>query len=296
MMNMFIEPLEYDEPVFRPPAEAYSLIFQVTLGCSWNRCAFCEMYTSKQFKVRDETAVLNEIKQMGKIYSGVRKIFLADGNAMVLSTPKLLTILKAVREAFGSHVRVSAYALPRDVLSKTPEELEELKAAGLQLLYVGIETGDDEILELVDKNETAETTVNGLLKAQNAGMNLSVMIVNGLAGKKYSQQHAVNSANVINRIQPRFFSTLVLTTPFGEDHYRKRFKGEYQPMTGDDLLQEMEWLIGHTQLERTIFRSNHVSNFLALKGNLGRDKEKFLREIRDCRSMDHDFPMRSFEL
>lgn len=270
----------YEVPLFRPPGEANSVILQVTLGCSWNGCSFCEMYQSKQFRVKDERQVLEEIMEMGKIFQGVRKVFLADGNAMVLSTGRLLKILAAIEKSFGPRIRVSSYALPRDVLAKTGTELIELRTAGLELIYVGIESGDDEVLEMVNKHETAASTVEGLLKAGEAGITSSVMIVNGLAGKKYSRQHAIHSAEVVNRIQPRFFSTLVLTLPYGLDHYRARFRGEYIPMQDHDLDQELAWLIEHTDLKRTIFRSDHMSNHIELKGVLGQDKEKLLNQVR----------------
>lgn len=272
--------IDYDEPLYRPPAEAYSLIFQVTLGCSWNKCAFCEMYTSKHFTLRKEEEVLEEIQRSAASYPGVRKIFLADGNAMVLSTQRLLRILNAIKKAFPGVGRVSSYALPGDILSKTPGELTALREAGLQLIYVGIESGDDEVLRMADKGETADSTVEGLQKAREAGIDSSVMIVNGLAGLKYSEQHAVNSAKILDLIQPRFFSTLVLMLPFGTGAYGEKFGGTYIHMDAPDLLKELELLIKNTRLERTIFRSNHVSNFLPLKGVLSRDKEKLLGTIR----------------
>ncbi len=272
--------IAYDEPLFRPPAEAYSLIFQVTLGCSWNKCAFCEMYTSKQFTPRKEEEILHEIQQSAASYPGVRKIFLADGNAMVLSTQRLLRILNAIKKAFPHVGRVSSYALPGDILSKTPGELTALREAGLQLIYVGIESGDDEVLRMVKKGETANSTVEGLKKAREAGIDSSVMIVNGLAGLEYSEQHAVNSAKILDQIQPRFFSTLVLMLPFGIDAYKERFDGTYIHMDAPNLMKELELLIKNTKLERTIFRSNHISNFLPLKGTLSRDKEKLLETIR----------------
>lgn len=275
--------IAYDEPLFRPPAEAYSLIFQVTLGCSWNKCAFCDMYTSKHFTIRKEKEVLNEIQYTATRYPNIRKIFLADGNAMVLPTQRLLKILETIKKFFPRVGRISTYALPKDILSKTPGELTALRETGLQLIYVGIESGDDDVLRMVHKNETANSTVEGLQKARKAGIDSSVMIVNGLAGLEYHEQHAVNSAKILNQIQPRFFSTLVLMLPFGIETYKKKFDGTYTHMNAPALIKELEILIEHTHLERTIFRSNHVSNFLPLKGTLSRDKEKLLETIRMCR-------------
>lgn len=272
--------INYDEPLFRPPSEAYSLIFQVTLGCSWNKCAFCKMYSTKQFRVRKEDEVIAEIRDAGKHYQDIRKIFLADGNAMALSTGKLKRILEAIKQHFPNVSRVSSYALPRDIMAKTPDELKQLYDAGLQLLYVGIESGDDEVLRMINKCETFNSTVDGLLKAQEAGMKLSVMIVNGLAGKKYTQQHAENSALILNKIQPFYFSVLALMLPQGVQEYKQKFMGEYIPMNEKELLKELEILLQNTQLERTIFRSDHVSNFLVLKGTLSRDRNKFIQQIQ----------------
>lgn len=277
-MNFF--PIEYDEPLFRPPAEANSLIFQITLGCSWNKCVFCEMYTSKRFSVRKDDDVIREIRDAALVYPGVRKFFLADGNAMVLSSAKLLKIFGVIKSSFPKAHRISAYALPKDIASKSVDELVALKEAGLGLLYVGIETGDDELLRLVNKGETFESTAKGLLLAKQAGIKLSVMILNGLGGMEYSRRHAINSATILNIVQPEFASTLVLSFPFGEDHFRQRFAGDYVPMSLLELIKEMEIFIDHTELNSTIFRSNHASNYLVLKGTLSKDKQRLLNEIR----------------
>lgn len=276
---MFGLPFDYNEPLFRPPSEAYSLIFQVTLGCSWNKCAFCEMYSSKKFKTRKFEDVKSEIENTAKEYNDIRKVFLADGNAMVLSPAKLMEILTELNRNFPKLNRVSAYALPNDISSKTKEELIELKNAGLKLLYVGIESGDDEVLKMITKGETYNSTLDGLLKAREAGIKLSVMILNGLGGKKYSEQHAINSAKLVNEIKPEFLSTLVLSYPYGEDHFINKFNGDFIKMTKMDLIKEMKTLIEKTELENTVFRSDHASNYLVLKGNLSRDKKEMLNRI-----------------
>jgi radical SAM superfamily enzyme YgiQ (UPF0313 family) len=274
-------PIQYNEPLFRPPAEANSLIFQVTLGCSWNKCAFCEMYTSKQFQVKKEADIVEEIKAAASFYPDVRRIFLADGNAMVLSTNKLKKILTAINETFPKIARISAYALPKDISTKSKDDLVELKNLGLKLIYVGIESGDDDVLKLVNKGETYNSTIEGLLKAKQAGIKNSIMILNGLGGKKYSRQHAINSARILNEIQPEYASTLVLSFPFGIERFKQRFDGEYIPMSVMDLIKEVEIFINHTQLNGTIYRSNHASNYLVLKATLSRDKQKLLQQIRE---------------
>jgi len=278
-------PISYQEPLFRPPSEAYSLIFQPTIGCSWNRCAFCEMYTTKKFSIRDIGEVKEEIRSMGAYQEQVRKVFLADGNAMTLSAGYLLELLEELNSTFPRLIRVSIYALPKDLLDKTDEELILLREAGLKLIYVGIESGDDEVLQMVNKGETHKSSIEGLLKAKKAGIKSSVMILNGLGGKKYSRQHAENSALVVNATQPEFLSTLVLSYPHGMEHFKKKFKGEFDPCEIPDLLLELKTLISNTTLDYTTFRSDHASNYLILKGTLGREKDRMLKEIDGA--LDH---------
>ncbi len=276
----YYAPLHYDEPLFRPPSEADSLILQITHGCSWNKCAFCEMYASKQFNIKAEDVILQEIKAVAKLPFDYRKVFLADGNPLVLSTSKLLTVLNAIKSNLPRIRRVTTYALPSNILSKSIEELKELKEAGLTMLYVGIESGDDEVLKLINKSENYTSTVEGLLKAKEAGLKLSVIILNGVGGKKYSEQHAINSAKILNEIQPEFASSLILSFPHGENHYKSKFKDDYNSMNTLELLQEMEIFIEHTQLQSTIYRSNHASNYIDLSGVLSKDKQRFLEQLR----------------
>jgi len=271
--------ITYDEPLFRPPSEAYSLILQVSLGCAWNKCAFCEMYSSKKFRLRPEEEVFAEIESLSSHANSIRKVFLADGNAMVLSFDKLSRLLDKLNETFPKLNRVSAYALPRDIESKSDEELQILAAKGLKLLYVGIESGDDELLEVINKGENFESTSKALQKPRNAGIKLSVMILNGLGGQNYSEQHAINSAKLVNEIQPEFLSTLVLSYPYGETHFKQKFKGEFIPLNTIELIAEMKVFIETLELENTVFRSDHASNYLILKGNLNRDKQELMSRI-----------------
>lgn len=272
-------PLTYDEPLFRPPSEAHSLIIQLTLGCSWNRCAFCEMYTSKQFKARKADEVAAEIISLKPYASHIRKVFLGDGNAFVLSSQRLLAVLAELRQVFPKLRRVSAYALPRDIASKTEEELQQLQEAGLNFLYIGIESGDDELLQAVNKNESFSSTSAALQKARKAGFKLSVMVLNGLGGKQFSRQHALNSARVVNEIQPEYLSTLVLSYPYGENHFKQRFQGPFDSLNTIELIAEMGYFIQHLELENTIFRSDHASNYLILKGVLHKDKDVLMDRI-----------------
>lgn len=276
---MYHYPINYDEPLFRPPSEAYSLIIQVTLGCSYNNCAFCEMYTSKQFKARKEEDVFKDIEAFLPYKDQVRKVFLADGDPMVLSTERLLRILHKLKTIFPKLQRISTYATPTNIIRKSAQELHELKNAGLDLLYVGIESGDDEVLNAIQKGETFSSIVLGLNKAKQAEINSSVMIINGIGGKLFTKQHAINSAKVLNETQPKYASTLVLTTYKGLEHFKSRFLGNFQQLFLPELFDEMKIFMNHLELNETIFRSDHASNHLVLKGVLGKDKEQFLKQI-----------------
>lgn len=272
-------PIKYNEPLFRPPSEADSLILQITNGCAWNKCSFCEMYSTKKFSIKKEEDVFKEIDAISEYIPNIRKVFLADGNPMVLSADKLKRILDKIHTTLPKVRRATTYALPRDIIAKTPEELKILKESGLSMIYVGIESGDDEVLKLMNKGENYNSTVEGLLKAKAAGIKLSVIILEGVGGLKYSEQHAINSAKILNAIQPEFASVLVLSFPFGIEHYKQKFTEEYIPMKISDLLNEMKNFISHINLENTIFRSNHASNYLVLNGILNRDKQIFLDKI-----------------
>ena len=275
-------PIRYVEPVFRPPSEAQSLILPVTEGCSWNKCTFCEMYTAPQkaFRARDEDEVLGSIMQCGEQFGmEIRRVFLADGDALVLPTRRLLRILKKLREHFPQLRRVSSYCLPRNLRKKSVDELKELADAGLKMAYVGAESGDDEVLARVNKGETFESTLSALDKLGQAGITRSVMVLNGLGGQLLSEQHALNSARLMNAAQPEYLSTLVVSFPTGEARFRAGF-ADYQPLSQDQLFREIEQLLQALELRDTVFRSDHASNYLVLKGTLGADKARMLAQVR----------------
>jgi len=281
---MPVDPIRYVAPVYRPPSESESLILPVTDGCSWNRCTFCEMYSApqKRFRPRSEEEVLESIRRCGEKFGNeVKRVFLADGDALTLSTRRLLTVLEAIRRELPSARRVSSYCLPRNLRNKSPAELRELAALGLSLVYVGAESGDDEVLARVNKGETFATALEALEKFGEAGIKRSVMILNGLGGQALSQQHAVNSAALINAAQPEYLATLVVSFPKGEERLRANFPG-WEPLSVLCLMQEMEVFMSALELKRTVFRSDHASNWLILKGTLGADKPRLLQELRSA--------------
>ncbi|MAL99303.1 MAG: radical SAM protein [Alteromonadaceae bacterium] len=277
-MNEF--PISYVEPVFRPPSEAHSLILPVTNGCSWNKCTFCEMYTApqKKFRARDEGEVLEEIRRCGERMI-VQRVFLADGDAMILPTRRLLAILEAIREHMPSVERVTSYCLPRNLKRKSVEELKQLREAGLAMLYVGAESGDDQVLQRVNKGETFESTRDALLKAGEAGLKRSVMVLNGLGGKTLTEQHALNSAALANATQPEFLSTLVVSFPQGMSRFKTNYP-DFEPLDQPGLFRETELFLQKLELEDTVFRSDHASNYLVLKGTLGADKDRLLSQVQ----------------
>ncbi len=275
-------PIRYIEPVYRPPSEADSLILPVTDGCSWNHCTFCEMYTApqKKFRARDEAETLETIRVCGERFGDdVRRIFLADGDALVLPTRRLLAVLQAIRTHLPAVHRISSYCLPRNLRKKSVDELKELADAGLKLVYVGAESGDDTVLERVSKGETFATTCDALQKLGAAGITRSVMILNGLGGRALWPQHAKNSARLANATQPEYLATLVVSFPQGEERLRAGFPG-WEPLTQHELFLEMECFLSHLELVRTVFRSDHASNWLVLKGTLGADKARLLDQVR----------------
>lgn len=285
-------PLNYIEPVFRPPSEAHSLILQVTNGCSYNQCTFCDMYTApqKKFRPKSETDILADIKAVAHL--AVRKVFLADGDAMVLSTRRLTGILQAIREHMPHVERVSAYCLPGNIKNKSVAELASLRELGLGMVYVGCESGDDAVLGYVSKGETFESSKAALLKLKQAGIAASVMILNGLGGRKFSQQHAINSARLMNATQPDFLSTLVVSFPLGEDRVQTGFAGQFEPLSQMELFHEIQTLIQHLELDNTVFRSDHASNYLVLKGTLGADKARMLETIDTAINQPGRIPLR----
>jgi radical SAM superfamily enzyme YgiQ (UPF0313 family) len=274
--------LPYIEPVFRPPSEAYSLILQVTNGCSWNRCTFCEMYTQpqKRFRFKRQEDIEKELAAVAASGAPVKRVFFADGDAMTLSARRLKLIMQAINRYLPDVQRVSSYCLPRNLKHKTVEELAELNDMGLSLFYVGCESGDDLVLERVSKGESFDSSLAALRKIKKAGAKSSVMILNGMGGKKYSQQHAVNSARLMNAAQPEYLATLVVSFPAGVERYQQGFNGEFEPLDQAGLFREMYWLLDTLELEKTIFRSDHASNYLVLKGVLGKDKPRLLATVK----------------
>ena len=273
--------MEYDFPLFRPPSEARSLIFQVTLGCSWNRCRFCASYRTKEFRVRPFEEVERDIVEMSGCYPNARKIFLADGDPMAAPTGYLLKVLDLLNRRFPSLERISTYAGPTNLMAKTPEELGMLKERKLDLLYLGIETGNDELLKRVAKGATAGQIVEGGRKALQAGLRISAFIILGLGGVEGSRAHAKDSARVVNDIGPQFLATLTLIPLPDGRAYEERIMGRgFRLIDPAQSLQELRWFVEDLDLAACKFGTEHASNYLPITGmTLPGDKDEILRRI-----------------
>lgn len=276
----------YDTPVFRPPSEAQSFILRVTRGCAHNKCTYCNMYRGVPFQILKDEEISRQIAQAA--YYGknkVRRVFLADGDALVLPTAKLLKILQALREQFPKLQRVSSYAAPKDILRKSEEELRQLKEAGLQLLYYGMETGDDATLKAVNKGVNAEEAIAAGRRVTASGMKLSMMVILGIAGVEGSARHALATAEAINIIKPNMVSALCLMLYRGSELLDQYEAGKFNPLSPAGLMQELHLMMEHINLpedHHCLFRSNHVSNYIPLAATLPKEKDRLLKDIDLC--------------
>ncbi len=273
--------LNYDYPLYRPPSEAQSLIFQVTVGCSFNECSFCDMYRSKEYSERSWDEVKLEIDMMAKQLPDTARIFLADGDALNLSTDYMTKIVKYLYEKFPNLERVSCYAMPMNVLKKTPEELKQMFDAGLKMFYLGIESGSDIVLKKVTKGALGQTIIKSVKKAKEAGYTMSCMIILGLGGKKYSKEHIKGTAEVINASTPHYLGALTLYLENGiKNEFLTKYNGEFVALSDDEALNELEELINQIDVkDEIIFRTNHGSNAYTIKGTFPQDKDAMLEKI-----------------
>lgn len=273
--------MEYDLPLFRPPSEARSLIFQVALGCSWNRCAFCVSYKTKRYRVRPFEEVERDVVEMSRLYPDTRRIFLADGDPMEAPVEYLVRILDLMNRRFPSLERISAYAGPANLMAKTCTDLEAFRERRLDILYLGIETGNDDLLKKVRKGATAEQIVTGCRKAIEAGLRMSTMIILGLGGVEGSLAHAKDSARVVNAIDPHFLATLTLMVgPTPRVYEEQIMGGGFRLVDRKQSLQELRWFVEDLDLTSCKFGTEHASNYLPIHGmSLPGDKDRILRLI-----------------
>lgn len=269
--------------MFRPPSEAYSFILRVTIGCSHNACTYCNMYRSVKFRTRPLEEILAQIEAAKPYALQIRRIFLADGNALVLATDKLLQILAVLQQTFPRLQRVSCYAGPKDMLNKSPAELTALREAGLKLVYYGLESGDEGVLTDVNKGVTAAEAVAAGQRIVESGIKLSVMVIAGLGGKAGSERHAYNTAQAVNAIRPHMLSALTLMLYRGSQLLEQFECGRFEPLPPAAIMGELYQLISAIELpaaSHCLFRSNHSSNHIALAATLPKDKDRLLADIK----------------
>lgn len=269
----------YEGNIFRPPSEAYSFILQVTVGCSHNSCTFCSSFKAKKYRMKDLEEIQSDITWAKQTYGQVGRVFLADGDALSADTDFLLEILAMLRVAFPNLERVGAYAGPWSLQDKTLEELQALRQAGLTILYLGLESGNPEVLgSIVKKTATPEDMVEAANKARSAGFILSVTIILGIGGVRLTQEHARDTAKVLNSMQPQYVGALTLLLDDDAPLKRKVKSGEFQLLTQVQILEELAVLVGNLELNDCVFRSNHASNYLVLKGTFPQDKQSMLSQ------------------
>ncbi|OPJ59740.1 radical SAM protein [Clostridium chromiireducens] len=270
----------YDYPLYRPPSESNSLIIQATLGCSHNKCSFCSMYKSKKFSIKSLEEIKNDMNHFRKIYEHVEKIFLADGDALIIPTKDLKEILMYAGKLFPECSRITLYGSPKSILLKTHQELEELKALGLSMIYMGVESGSDEVLKDINKGASSEELLNAAVMVKNANILLSVTVIAGIGGRKNSKIHAVKTGELISNMAPDYLGVLSLMAEEETDLYNKIVKKEFQLLSDKEMLIEIKLLIEHINIEETIvFRCNHASNYVSLRGDLPCDKEAMINQI-----------------
>ena len=269
--------IRYEGKLYRPPSEGESLILQATIGCSYNRCTFCAMYREKRFRVRPLEELEREIDWVGaNADEPVRKVFLADGDALIAKSSFLLSLLERLRAAFPELSRVSCYASPQALAVRSVDEMRALREAGLSLYYLGIESGQDAVLAKLEKGVDSAEMIRVAGKATAAGVKLSTMILLGAGGRALSEVHARESARVVNAVQPRFVSTLVMTPVEGTPLFEQAERGEVDELSPLELARELRSFLEGLELQGSIFRSNHASNYLALAGTLPKDKARLL--------------------
>jgi len=273
--------LNYAEPVYRPPSEAKSLIFQVTLGCSFNQCSFCDMYRNKEYSEKTWDEVKAEIDLMAKQIPDTSRIFLADGDAINISTDYMVQIVEYLYNSFPKLERVSCYTMPMNLLKKTPEELKKMREAGLKMLYLGIESGSDIILKKITKGATAETIIRACRKAIETGFTLSCIIILGLGGKTHSKEHIKETARVVSASSPHYLGTLTLILETGvKQEFLTKFGEEFHPINDEEALIELHDLVEQIDVkEKMLFRANHGSNAYNIAGTFPDEKNAMLEKI-----------------
>jgi radical SAM superfamily enzyme YgiQ (UPF0313 family) len=267
------------EPVIRPPAEADSFLLQITVGCSADTCTFCGVYKIKTFRVKDRQEITQDISYFANRYPDTRRVFLMDGDALVLSNNKLVPILEELNRAFPRLTRISSYANGLNITRKNKDELTELYNNKLSLIYMGLESGSQRVLDMCKKSSSAQDMIHAVNKAAQANIKSSVIVLLGLGGKKDSKEHVRGTIEALNSMQPRYLSFLSLMVIPGTPLAGQIRRGEFVELCPEELLKESYDIIKGLELTKTIFRSNHASNHLPLEGTFPKDKTRLLNAL-----------------
>lgn len=273
--------MEYYGNVFRPPSEAKSLIIQATFGCSHNKCTFCYMYKGEPFKIRSLEEIKASLVDIHPYYEQSKRIFLADGDALMMKQKDLVALLEYLRERFPKVERVGVYGSPKSILIKSVEDLKHLRELGIGIVYLGVESGSEQVLKDINKGVTVEEMIQAGKRVKEAGIQLSITMINGLGGKPLMEDHAIGSAKISNAIQPDYIGMLNLRLYDNTELTRQVERGEFIPLKPKELLDETKLMIENFELENTVFRSNHASNYIPLKGILNKDKARLLEEVEE---------------
>lgn len=271
--------MRYEGQIYRPPSEANSLLIQVTMGCSHNECTFCGMFKDVGFSIRKVEDVIEDLEMARQTYQSVERIFLIDGDALVLKTEYLEKVLLKIQELFPECNRVGLSSTSMDILRKTPEDLVRLQMLGLKIIYLGVETGSELLLKDIQKGVTSSEIIEAGIKVKNAGIKLSVSIISGLGGKEHWESHAIETARVISAINPDFIGLLTLVIEKNTGLYHKVNNGEMTLLTPIEVMIETKTFIENLDLDGCLFRGNHASNYAPLSGTLNQDKEHLLTQL-----------------
>lgn len=275
--------MNYEGTIYRPPSEAGSLLIQATIGCAWNKCTFCDMYKDKAFRVRSLADIVRDLRESAVYRDRIRRIFLCDGNALAISTQDLAELLETIRTLYPDLEGVRAYASARDILGKTPRELKLLASLGLDMLFIGLESGSDSVLRKVNKGITKQQMIDAAHLLHEAGIRQSVSIIAGLGGEEAWQEHIRETADALNSMQPDFLGMLVLYVGSDAELYQEIRRGSFRLPSASQVMDEMRLLLQSLILDNCYFTSAHISNYLHVKGRLPQDKEQLLAQIGGVR-------------
>ena len=279
--------MRYEGDIYRPPSEAYSYLLQVTIGCSHNKCTFCSMFKDKQFRVRPIEEVMEDLDAARAYYSKVGRIFLCDGDALCLKNDKLIPILDRIGELFPECSRIGIYARSTDILRKTEDELKELVNHGLGIVYIGAESGSDTVLQLINKGADREEIKESVIRCESVGLPTSVTFISGMGGKDLWREHAVETGKLIGEMGASYVGLLTLMLDRRAEIWQQIEDGEFEVLSPEEVVAETHLLLENTpdtMVRPCVFRSNHASNYISLRGDLPKDKERMLTQLERAMS------------